>query len=32
MKRVFGEGTREKVGIEQRQRDEAAERKRRGDE
>ena len=30
MKREFGEATREKVGIEQRQRDEAAERKRRG--
>ena len=30
VKREFGEATREKVGIEQRQRDEAAERKRRG--
>ena len=30
MKREFGEATREKVGIEQRQKDEAAESKRRG--
>ena len=30
VKREFGEATREKVGIEQGQRDEAAERKRRG--
>ena len=30
VKREFGEATREKVGIEQRQRDEAAKRKRRG--